>query len=342
MIHVKNLCIRLGKFRIRNVEIKVKKGEFLILLGPTAAGKSVIIEAIAGLVPVQSGQILVNKRDVTHLKPELRNISICYQDYNLFPHMNVRNNICYGLRFKKDRKDPQYEKNFEALVRLLDLGNILDRLPLNLSGGEQQRVSLARGLICDPDVLLLDEPLSALDPNNKATIQEELKNIHQTMQTTIIMVTHDFMEANYLADSVAIVHEGEIVQQGYLEDIFQHPNSIFAARFIGVKNIYWISDPRELSFFGLEKPGFIGIRPENIYIAHQPIITDYHFQGKVGQLQNNQVYMEIECCNSRRNYLSYLTINRFFELGLQKDMPVHFGFNKEHLIRIEEEKQLDA
>ncbi|MDD2352238.1 MAG: ATP-binding cassette domain-containing protein [Atribacterota bacterium] len=338
MIHIKNLDIKLGEFRIRNVELKVKKGEFLVLLGPTAAGKSVIIEAIAGLVPIQSGKIMLNNRDITQLKPEHRNISICYQDYNLFPHMNVRNNICYGLRFKKDRNNPQYKKNFKAMVELLKLGDILDRLPLNLSGGEQQRVSLARGLIGNPDVLLLDEPLSALDPNIKTSIQEELKNIHQTLHTTIIMVTHDFIEANYLAQRVAIVHEGEIIQQGYLEDIFQKPKSVFAARFIGVKNIFWVKNPEELSFFGLKEPAYIGIRPENIYVSHQPVNTDYQFEGKVGYVQNNQIYMEIECCNSTRNYLSYLTINRFFELNLKKDMPIYFGFNKGHLIHIEEDK----
>lgn len=338
MIHIKNLDIKLGEFRIRNVELKVKKGEFLVLLGPTAAGKSVIIEAIAGLVPIQSGKIMLNNRDITQLKPEHRNISICYQDYNLFPHMNVRNNICYGLRFKKDRNNPQYKKNFKAMVELLKLGDILDRLPLNLSGGEQQRVSLARGLIGNPDVLLLDEPLSALDPNIKTSIQEELKNIHQALHTTIIMVTHDFIEANYLAQRVAIVHEGEIIQQGYLEDIFQKPKSVFAARFIGVKNIFWVKNPEELSFFGLKEPAYIGIRPENIYVSHQPVNTDYQFEGKVGYVQNNQIYMEIECRNSTRNYLSYLTINRFFELNLKKDMPIYFGFNKEYLIHIEEDK----
>jgi molybdate/tungstate transport system ATP-binding protein len=153
--------------------------------------------------------------------------------------------------------------------------------------------------------------------------------------TIIIMVTHDFTEANYLADRVALVHEGEIIQQGYVKDIFQHPDSIFAAQFIGVKNIFRIDDPEEFSFFGLKNSGYIGIRPENIYIDHQPLVTDYHFQGTVGNLQNNQVYMEIECCNSKRNYLSYLTINRFFELGLEKGMTIHFGFNREHLILIQ-------
>lgn len=337
MIYVKNLNIKLGLFRIKNVELKIKKGEFLILLGPTAAGKSVIIEAIAGLVPIQSGKIIVNNHDITNLRPEHRNISICYQDYNLFPHMNVRNNICYGLRFKKDKNNPKYQKNFKDLVKLLKIGNILERMPLNLSGGEQQRVSLARGLIGNPNVLLLDEPLSALDPNIKTTIQEELKNIHQTLHTTIVMVTHDFIEANYLAERVAIIREGEIVQQGYPEEIFQKPSSVFAAQFIGVKNIFWIENPEELAFFDLANPAYIGIRPENIYISLKPIKADYLFQGKVGDIQNNQIYMEIQCCNTQRNYLSYLTINRFFELGLTKGMPVYFGFHKKNLIYIEEQ-----
>jgi ABC-type sugar transport system ATPase subunit len=341
MIHVKNLNITLGTFRIKNVNLKIKKGEFLVLLGPTAAGKSVIIEAIAGLVPIQSGQIIVNNRDVTKLRPEERNITICYQDYNLFPHMNVQNNITYGLRFKKDKHNPQYRKNFKELVKLLKIESILERMPLNLSGGEQQRVSLARGLIGNPDVLLLDEPLSALDPNIKATIQEELKNIHRTLHTTIIMVTHDFIEANYLAQSVAIVHDGKIIQQGKPEEIFQSPSSVFAAQFIGVKNIFRIEDPAELEFFGLTKPGYIGIRPENVYISLKPIKTDYHFQAEIGDIRNNQIYMEILCCNTRRDYSAYLTINRFFELGLTKGMTVYFGFNKKSLIHIHEKPVQD-
>ena len=213
MIHVQKLNIKLGPFEIKNVNLEIKKGEFLVILGPTAAGKSVIIESIAGLIPIHSGKIFINDKDVTYLKPEKRNISICYQDYNLFPHMKVRDNICYGLRFKKDKHHAKYSKNFKILIKLLELEGILDRLPLNLSGGEQQRVSLARGLIGNPDVLLLDEPLSSLDPNIKGTIQEKLKNIHQTMHTTIIMVTHDFVEANYLADKVALLHHGQIRQR---------------------------------------------------------------------------------------------------------------------------------
>ena len=246
MIRVHDLHIKLGIFEIKNVNLQIAKGEFLVLLGPSAAGKSVILESIAGLVPIQKGKILVNNKDVTNLKPEKRNISICYQDYNLFPHMKVRDNIRYGLKFKKDKYHKKYEKNFKTLIKLLELDEILDRLPLNLSGGEQQRVSLARGLITNPDVLLLDEPLSSLDPNIKETIQEELKNIHQTMQTTIIMVTHDFTEANYLADKVALVHDGQIVQQGTIEDIFQRPKSIFAAQFTGTKNIFWANKEKEL------------------------------------------------------------------------------------------------
>jgi len=336
MIRIHNLNIKLGMFEIKNVNLQIAKGEFLVILGPSAAGKSVILESIAGLVPIQSGKIVINKKDVTCLKPEKRNISICYQDYNLFPHMKVRDNICYGLRFKKDKNHEKYNKNFKTLIKLLELDGILDRLPLNLSGGEQQRVSLARGLIGNPDVLLLDEPLSSLDPNIKETIQEELKNIHQTMHTTIIMVTHDFTEANYLADKVTLVHNGQIIQQGTIENIFQRPESIFAAQFTGVKNIYQVSENKELKSLGLEYPTHIGIRPENIYIRHQPLNTYYKYRGKINSFKNNGIYMEIELSadGTKRNYISYLTLNRFFELKLEKDMPINFGFNKKDLIVI--------
>ena len=314
----------------------IAKGEFLVLLGPSAAGKSVILESIAGLVPIQKGTIIVNDKDITYLKPEKRNVSICYQDYNLFPHMNVRDNIRYGVKFKKDRNNEKYYKNFDTLIKLLELENILDRLPLNLSGGEQQRVSLARGLIGDPDILLLDEPLSSLDPNIKETIQEELKNIHQTMHTTMIMVTHDFTEANYLADKITLVHQGRVIQQGTIKDIFQKPKSIFAAQFTGVKNIFFIDKKNELELYGLKKPSTIGIRPENIYIRHHPLNTFYQYQGEINSFKNNGLYMEIllNDTDSGKNFISYLTLNRFFELKLQKGTPIYFGFNKKDLIII--------
>lgn len=336
MIRIHNLNIKLGMFEIKNVNLQIAKGEFLVILGPSAAGKSVILESIAGLVPIQKGKIVVNGRDITHLKPEKRNISICYQDYNLFPHMKVRDNIRYGLRFKENKYNKKYNKNFKTLINLLELESILDRLPLNLSGGEQQRVSLARGLIGNPDVLLLDEPISSLDPNIKETIQEELKNIHQTMHTTIIMVTHDFTEANYLADKVTLVHQGRVVQQGSIEDIFQRPKSIFAAQFTGVKNLFWVSNDKELESYEIEKPVTIGIRPENIYIRHHSLKTHYQYEGNIKSFKNNGLYMEIELSakDTKRNYISYLTLNRFFELKLKKGMPINFGFNKKDLITI--------
>jgi len=344
MIRIHNLNIKLGTFQIKNINLQIAKGEFLVILGPSAAGKSVILESIAGLVPIQKGEIMINGRNIIHLKPEKRNISICYQDYNLFPNMNVRDNIRYGLRFKIDRCNKNYDKNFKTLINILELENILDRLPLNLSGGEQQRVSLARGLIGNPDVLLLDEPLSSLDPNIKETIQEELKNIHKTLHTTIIMVTHDFTEANYLADKIALVDQGQIIQQGSIEDIFQKPKSIFTAQFTGVKNIFLINNDKELESYSLEKPTIIGIRPENIFIRHQPLNTHYQYEGKIKTFKNNGLYMEIELNNpkSGRNYISYLTLNRFFELKLQKKMSIHFGFNKKDLICIHDKDNGDA
>jgi len=183
---IENLNVKLGDFTLKDINLNIRKGEFFAILGPTGTGKSVLLEVIAGVKPVKSGEIIIDGKNITKLKPEKRAISICYQDYCIFPHMTVRENINYGLRFRKDKENPKYKKNFDMLIRLLKIDHLLERYPQNLSGGEKQRISLARGLIVEPEVLLLDEPLSALDPNIKERIQHELKKIHDELKITTI------------------------------------------------------------------------------------------------------------------------------------------------------------
>jgi ABC-type sugar transport system ATPase subunit len=148
------------------------------------------------------------------------------------------------------------------------------------------------------------------------------------------MVTHDFTEANYLADKVILVNKGRVIQQGSIEDIFQRPESIFAAQFTGIKNIFWLEKKEDLEEFHLEKPSYIGIRPENIHLNHYSISSFYHFQGEIKRIKNNGVYMEIELKDNKRSYISYLTLNRFFEMSISQGMAISFGFEKEHLIII--------
>ncbi|MEJ2723858.1 MAG: ABC transporter ATP-binding protein [Deltaproteobacteria bacterium] len=237
MIRVDKLCIDLPGFSIRSVDLSIEKGEFFTLLGPTGAGKTLVLEAISGLAPVTSGRIVVENREITRIAPEHRGIGIVYQDYALFPHLNVFQNITYGLRYHRmDHRESQ--KRVERFIEALNLGGLVNRSVSNLSGGERQRVALARALVVSPSVLLLDEPLSALDPNFREDLRKVLKELHCEMGITFLMVTHDFGEALFLADRAAVISQGRIEQVGKTDEVFQRPATPFVAEFVGMKNVF--------------------------------------------------------------------------------------------------------
>ncbi|MBO8159717.1 ABC transporter ATP-binding protein [Thermosyntropha sp.] len=335
MIEVKDLSLKAGNFRLNSINLTINTGEFFVLLGPTGSGKTVLLEAIAGLKPLNKGKIIISGKDVTDKKPEKRKIAICYQDYALFPHMKVKDNITYGLRFQQDGNKLKYQENFELLVNLLKIEHILDRYPLFLSGGEKQRVALARALITDPDVLLLDEPLSALDAGIKETIEYKMKKLHQTLKTTTIMVTHNFREAYYLADRVGIIKGGNILQTGSVEEIFCHPKSLFVADFVGMKNLFKIEDIKNTFPLELEsKAGYLGIRPENIFISDKPVKDAYCFKGRIINFINNGVYMQIDIESQGYIFTSYLTHNHYSQLNLTEGKEVFFGFYPKYMCLI--------
>ncbi len=333
MIEVKNLFLQLGEFNIKDLSLSINTGEYFVLLGPTGSGKTVLLESIAGLKSIQAGSIYINKEEVTGKKPEDRNISICYQDLALFPHMRVKDNIKYGLRFRRDTNTLKYEKNFEILIELLRINHILDRYPVFLSGGEKQRVALARALIVDPDILLLDEPLTALDSGMKATIEEELKNIHETLKITILMVTHDFKEAYYLADRVGIIKDGSIMQIGPIEEVFEKPTSICTADFVGMKNLLKIDELKKKPVFEVllkqieNSAEFIGIRPENIVISNKIIDDCCSIFGRISHIRNNGIYREIDISSHGVEFKAYLTANSYNDLQLFKGKEVFFGID---------------
>ena len=237
MIHVEQLSVRFRDFRLGKIDLVVEKGEFFVLMGPTGAGKTVLLEAVAGLVPLASGRIRISGVDVTRRPPERRGVGIVYQDQGLFPHMDVRGNIVYGLKFCGGGR-AEGQQRLERLVDLLGIAHLLGRLPVNLSGGEKQRVALARALIVQPHVLLLDEPLSAIDPGFREDIRRALKQLHRASGTTFLMVTHDFAEALSLADRGAVLHRGVLEQAGPIEQIFRAPASLAVAEFVGMKNLF--------------------------------------------------------------------------------------------------------
>jgi len=237
MLKLTDICKRFDRFELRSINLDVAENEFFVVLGPSGAGKTLLLELIAGLRTPTHGEIVLDGEPVAELPPERRKVGLVYQDYALFPNMNVWDNISFGLKIRRNPKERIAKKVLE-ISELLQIKDILERLPVHLSGGEKQRVALARALVVEPSIILLDEPLSSLDPPLRERLQKELKRIHSLTRTTFIQVTHDFEEAVFLADRIAIMREGEIVQVGRADEVMCRPSDDFVADFVGVKNIF--------------------------------------------------------------------------------------------------------
>jgi molybdate transport system ATP-binding protein/molybdate/tungstate transport system ATP-binding protein len=236
-VEIQDVHIKVGEFELDAIDLKVDEGQYFILLGTTGVGKTILLETLAGIHRVARGRIYIDSQDVTHLPPEERRISYVPQDYALFPNMNVKENIGFGLRIKKVAKS-QIEEEVVSYARRLGIAHLLDRAPQQLSGGEKQRVALARALIIRPRVLLMDEPLAALDRANRSEFWIMLKEIQREFGVTVMHVTHDLEEAFVLGERIGVFIHGRIVQSGMKEEIYKHPNSLEVARFLGITNIF--------------------------------------------------------------------------------------------------------
>ena len=221
---------------VHPIDLDIPRGDFLAILGPSGCGKTTLLRMMGGFVEPSSGRIEVNGADITHLGPEHRPINMVFQGYGLFPHMNARQNIGYGLRLKK-QDSAAIAKRVDDAMALVRLEGYEDHMPAQLSGGQQQRVALARALVMDPQVLLLDEPLAALDLKLRQAMQEELRRIHRAIGGTFVFVTHDQGEALALASRIAVMKDGRIEQLGTPEDIYLRPATHFIAGFIGEANL---------------------------------------------------------------------------------------------------------
>jgi molybdate/tungstate transport system ATP-binding protein len=237
MIRLESVSRRWGAFTLKNISLEVLEGEYFVVLGPTGTGKTLLLETIAGFHHLDKGKVLLRNNDITFQPPSKRNMGFVYQDYMLFPNMTVANNIAYGMKMK-GMKGKEVDDKVNELAELLGIKNILHRYPSKLSGGEAQRTALARALSLKPDILMMDEALSALDPNLRAEIRSELRKLHKQMGTTTIHVTHSREDAMVLGDRIAVMDNGKILQVGTPEEIFQYPNSKFVAEFVGVENIF--------------------------------------------------------------------------------------------------------
>ncbi|EPC02568.1 sugar ABC transporter ATPase [Litchfieldella anticariensis FP35 = DSM 16096] len=225
---------------LKDVSLAIDSGEFLILVGPSGCGKSTLMNAIAGLEPVTSGQILIAGKDVTWQTPAERDIAMVFQSYALYPSMTVRQNIAFGLEMRKVPKRER-EEAVERVADLLQISHLLDRKPSQLSGGQRQRVAMGRALAREPKIYLFDEPLSNLDAKLRVEMRTEIKKLHQRLGTTIVYVTHDQIEAMTLADSIAVMRDGHILQLGTPDEVYNDPVDMFVAGFMGSPSMNFLT-----------------------------------------------------------------------------------------------------
>ena len=289
MLHLDNISVRFPAFVLEPLTLAVEKGDYMALLGVSGAGKTVVLELLAGLIRPDSGMIRLNGKDITGQRIQERRIGLVYQDLSLFPHLNVRNNIAYPLRRKGLPKSKLIER-VSKLASQTEAEHLLSRYPGTLSGGEAQRVALARTLASDPEVLLLDEPLSNLDVRLRSDLRKLLRKIHNSGKT-IIHVTHDYTEAATLANKVAVIQDGRLLQHGTPEEVFRHPRSAFVAQFSGIKNLFpcrsvalgsanglqtaLIGNDIAIQYVGDEPPdgGYVMIPEQDIFISLKPVET---------------------------------------------------------------------
>lgn len=273
-IEFKNVVKQYGKNTVLDeINLNINKGELVTLLGPSGCGKSTLLRCLSGLETVTSGSIILDGQDITHLPANQRNIGMVFQQYSLFPNMNVEQNIAFGLKMQKKSAD-EIQKKVKNAIELVDLKGKEKSYPANLSGGQQQRVALARSIVTEPKVLLLDEPLSAIDAKLRKELQSRIREIHLELGLTTVFVTHDQDEAMVMSDVIELFHAGRIEQAGSPVSVYTKPASTFAASFIGSYNQIEGGAFYRATNLPVEAGHTIAIRPETIAISlHEPSDT---------------------------------------------------------------------
>lgn len=265
---------------LKNVNLNIEKGQFVTLLGPSGCGKSTLLRCLSGLEEISSGQIIMDGKDITGLEPKDRNIGMVFQHYSLFPNMTVEENIAFGLKMKKKPQD-EIDSKVKEVMEMVELTGKEKAYPVSLSGGQQQRVALARSIVQQPKVLLLDEPLSAIDAKLRKALQQSIREVHKKLGLTSIFVTHDQDEAMVMSDTIHLFHDGKIEQSSDPIGMYTAPVSKFAATFIGNYNI--LSEEQFAAVTGkrVTAPEGIAIRPETLQFVDGETDEEYCFTGTI-------------------------------------------------------------
>lgn len=280
-IEFKNITKVYGENRVLDrVDMQVEKGDLVTLLGPSGCGKSTLLRCLSGLECVTEGRLYLDGEDITEKPASRRNVGMVFQQYSLFPNMTVEQNIAFGLKRKKEAKEVIREKVGGA-IRMVELEGKETAYPASLSGGQQQRVALARSIVMEPKVLLLDEPLSAIDAKLRKSLQSSIRQIHRELGLTTVFVTHDQDEAMVMSDVIHLFHDGRIEQSGTPISMYTEPKSKFAAEFIGNYNILSASEFIRMTGRPYTAAQDVAIRPETVAVSKMPHSMEnaYHFEG---------------------------------------------------------------
>jgi molybdate/tungstate transport system ATP-binding protein len=337
VLELLSLVKRLGDFRLRDVTLEVAEGEYFVLLGPSGVGKTVLLELVAGLLRPDAGRILFRGDDITERAPEARGFGLVYQDSALFPHLDVGGNVAYGLRMGGVPAG-EAKRRVHALAEKLEFVGLLGRSSDTLSGGERQRVALARALARKPALLLLDEPLAALDANARVKLRRELKSVQRETQATFFHVTHDPEEALYLADRVGVMLESRIRQVGSPEDLFRRPTDAEVGAFLGMKNFVRVADTRpgccvvngsEIHVAAVDEPvSHLWIKPEEILLSTEPFASSARnqFRGRVTSCEPSGILLAVRVDVGALELTALVTHESFNALRLVPGREVYCTF----------------
>ncbi len=349
-VRLENLSRRYGDtVALNDLTLHVAAGEFFTILGPSGSGKTTTLMLIAGFTSPSAGEIYFGDRRLSCVPPHRRNVGVVFQNYSLFPHMNVANNVAFPLQLR-GQDPPVIEQRVGHMLELVQLEDYGQHMPHELSGGQQQRVALARALAFDPEVLLLDEPLSALDKSLRAQMQLELKSLHQKLKTTVLCVTHDQAEALALSDRIAVLNNGCLEQVGTPEELYENPASRFVATFIGESNILSgrcagtlgrfarVSFGPELEGRGVPRGSVdldgncdVFIRPHNIAVGNSACGLDNSYDGVIGTsiYAGDSLRMEVVLPDGQRIFTT-VSKEKVQRGSLTPGATVRVGFSSEH------------
>ena len=337
MLELRSISKSFGSFKLSDASVRIDDGEYFVLLGPSGVGKTVLIEIIAGLIKPDSGQILWDDKDITFATPESRGFAVVYQDYALFPHLTVQENIAYGLK-AAGRGSAKKTNRIKPLAEMLRITELLDRRPTNLSGGEQQRVALARALAVEPKLLLLDEPLSAVDANNRVRLRKELKRINKELGVAVLHVTHDPQEAIVLADKVCVMLDNKVRQVAAPRQLFREPCDHEVADFLGMKNVLPVSRAENglcvacgediYASSADDLTSYIWIKPEEIVLSSKPFSSSARnqFQCRVVGLDRHESLLTVHVKSGELPLAALITYASFDKLQIEANAQVYATF----------------